>query len=907
MDILSHVLPKGYYPPDIDIPHLPHYEIDEGPYAEYPSRQGFPMHQGNYGLTLQLTDDHTYDEYTRLLQSWLFFGFIRIICVKLEKHFDLSKLVSFPTNSRPSITATHLSPSMWSGEEPREVSSTSSSEKSGVPVERARDDCQALHDIIFLSQHHAALFDFDNPQSAEESNDRALVILSIKYLIYHLVHMVLSKEYVRSLERAGINHSALSTQRLMCGDSEERLQPSAMIMKRYLESNGWCPILADDLLRRRSLAHVYSAAALVRHTDDFAKHDNCAASARCVAYNVNLDGFRAAHVKTDCRCEPLKPDMAQIYHILEQGQIPIAHLTRTGPDNIAIEIAPARPREQYTAISHVWADGLASADYNGLLRCQLDGLFECLWKMHMEWQTTNRSDNSIKKEANRRSRISRSLTHRFSDRRIVIWIDAICVPVLDYGDLAKSGLMKRRAIELMTPTYAGASHVLVLDRRICEIRERKFEKQTHYRYDDEPWNCSSASTYKKVAPSDVTFVLRYSPWMGRCWTLQEGALGRCVMFQCAGWTCPVPRELQGETEPSDIQTLIECLLSRSTSMQADEDQILANLSLLSANELSQYSRNDRVKALIATKAKELPLNLLLRRMEEAPQKPREEWWIPDLDSRASFYSIGKQSEVATLCDKGVIIKTRERSFWTADSGVILPYSVQVSNYEGKVFWVRDGDRLFWIVLDLDIREFADGTPKSKSTTLTLLLPWKGFCLNAHGFVGRGLCLTQTGETQMDISHPGPGERVRAWPTLYNCAFTMGVETSFSAKEFADCPIYHALEIDSGTFLISSDVGSWPRLQIARSGTFITAKEPTHQGIVGCGVVLGALSACLGLVTMISWHAGAPLGIVMLILAAPIGFSLSLLLNWCNNYAQDHRSRKQEYDRWVKSFAIPASD
>ena len=378
------------------------------------------------------------------------------------------------------------------------------------------------------------------------------------------------------------------------------------------------------------------------------------------------------------------------------------------------------------------------------------------------------------------------------------------------------------------------------------------------------------------------------------------------MFQCAGWTCPVPREMQGETEPSDIQSLIEGLLSRSTSMQADEDQILANLSLLSANELSQYSRSDRVKAFIATKAKELPLKLLLRRMEEVPQKPREEWWIPDLDSRASFYSTGKKSEVATLCDKGVIIQTRERSFWTADSCTILPCSVQVPNHEGKVFWIRHGDRLFWIVLDLDVRQFANETQNSKRTALTLLLPWKALCLNAHGFVGRGLCLTETGETLIDVSHTDTRVPVQAQPTLYNCAFTMGTETSFSAKGFADFPMFHALKIDSRTFLISSDVASWPRLQIARSGKFITASEPDHQAMVGLGTLLGALSACIGLVLCV-YGPGPVLGILMLVFAAPIGFSLSGLIVFCFNSAQDALSRKREYVRWVKSFAITGLD
>lgn len=188
------------------------------------------MHHGIDGLELQLTNDHTHEEYTKLLQSWLFFGFLRIICVKFEKAFDLSKLVNFPNNGRPNITATHLAPSMWGGDEPWEVSSMSNSDESGIPVARSRDERQDLHDVSFLTQHHAALFDFDNPQSAEESHDRALVILSVKYLIYHIVHMVLPERFVNPHGRAGINVNGLSVQgkmikeqRLMCGDSQERL------------------------------------------------------------------------------------------------------------------------------------------------------------------------------------------------------------------------------------------------------------------------------------------------------------------------------------------------------------------------------------------------------------------------------------------------------------------------------------------------------------------------------------------------------------------------------------------------------------------------------------------------------------------------------------------------------------
>ena len=310
--------------------------------------------------------------------------------------------------------------------------------------------------------------------------------------------------------------------------------------------------------------------------------------------------------------------------------------------------------------------------------------------------------------------------------------------------------------------------------------------------------------------------------MGRCWTLQEGALGQCVMFQCAGWTCPAPLELEGEIAPHENQPLLEGLLSRSTSMRADEDQILANLSLLSANELCKHTKNDRVKAFIATKAEKLPLSLLLRRMNEAPHKPREEWWLPELDSRASFYSIGKESGVATLCGKGVIIETCETSFWnppedllhtedgrrpTGDEDGILACSIELTDREGRFFWLTHLGRSIWISLDLDIRQFTDGTPKSQGITLTLLLPlkkWMAPCLNSYGLIGRGLCLTRTCEAAIDIYHP---KHRRVWPSLYSCALTMGSRTSISAMEFANKPMTQAHELDTTTFLISSDISS----------------------------------------------------------------------------------------------------
>ena len=407
------------------------------------------------------------------------------------------------------------------------------------------------------------------------------------------------------------------------------------------------------------------------------------------------------------------------------------------------------------------------------------------------------------------------------------------------------------------------------------------------------------------------YTLRYSPWMGRSWTLQEGALAQCVMFQCAGWTCPMPFESEREIASNNTQSVVEGLLSRSTSMQADEDQILANLSGLSANELRQYSRSDRVRAFIATKAEKLPLDLLLRRINKIPQKPREEWWLPDLDSRASFYSVGKESGVATLCERGVIIETCETSFWdpnkgalrtvkglpAADEGGILACSIELIDREGKVFWVTHLGRSFWISLDLDIRQITDGAPKSQGITLTLLLPlkpWKTPCLNSQGFIGRGLCLTRTREAVLHINHP---EHPRVWPSLYNCALTMGLMTSLSAMEFADKPTTQAHELDQMTFLINSDIASWPRLQIVRSGEFVPVNGNDPAFYILYGVFASITSAYVVIWLSLSVNSIGHIPIYTI-------FIMFLTFPWIYVYFRlGARRRMREYKRWVNSFAL----
>ena len=104
-------------------------------------------------------------------------------------------------------------------------------------------------------------------------------------------------------------------------------------------------------------------------------------------------------------------------------------------------------------------------------------------------------------------------------------MDTLCIPVnLESSDL------RMKAINKMDAVYAHAREVLVLDSEI----QRLSIKETH--------------------PCEVLARLAYSSWMGRSWTLQEGAIGRATYFQCADGAMTLQRSRLDFTRQSLLST-----------------------------------------------------------------------------------------------------------------------------------------------------------------------------------------------------------------------------------------------------------------------------------------------------------------------------------------------------------------
>ncbi|KAF2998726.1 hypothetical protein E8E14_000200 [Neopestalotiopsis sp. 37M] len=141
-------------------------------------------------------------------------------------------------------------------------------------------------------------------------------------------------------------------------------------------------------------------------------------------------------------------------------------------------------RTTYTAISHVWIDGLGNRQENGIPECRLRELSTFLSDMQ-----------------------------HGNDASSLFWMDTFCIPAKAIAGSAAFKSLKSKAIQQMDSIYSKAAKVLVLDRELMSTR--------------------SGDTDTCLARVIV------SAWMSRSWTLQEGLLAQECHFRFANETCSI--------------------------------------------------------------------------------------------------------------------------------------------------------------------------------------------------------------------------------------------------------------------------------------------------------------------------------------------------------------------------------
>ena len=237
-------------------------------------------------------------------------------------------------------------------------------------------------------------------------------------------------------------------------------------------------------------------------------HDTCS-SRKCQAYNSEPDSYVTSHTAKGCQCSFITAPAEQVNEIIRLGGVPLISLQKASHGNIEIRVHASKANSIYTAFSHVWSGGLGNVERNSLPLFQLEYLDRCVSKMPRNGERgLNYKQNADSQDLTGKVWISPlgldNLESSKSRDPKLFWMDTLCIPVDP-----KSSDLRTKAINKMDAVYAHAREVLVLESEI----QRLNIKETH--------------------PCELLARLAYSSWMGRSWTLQEGAIGRATYFQCA--------------------------------------------------------------------------------------------------------------------------------------------------------------------------------------------------------------------------------------------------------------------------------------------------------------------------------------------------------------------------------------
>ncbi|TDZ28929.1 hypothetical protein C8035_v003896 [Colletotrichum spinosum] len=457
MDYLPY--PPNTVVPPISVPYLPGYQLDDGDFGTFPER---------HGLTTSDVSKTVNHQHAALVQEWLFFGMI-------------DKLTDEPLPRSSFVRQGMVD------DEPRDI--IDASPVTGLIArlnsQLRRGKCPVPIKELKTRVCYAAVACRNFSRQIHQGDESLLsVYLSVAVLCEFLASYLTLARWADMI-RGGY----LSSYRRLGPDSLQGVFScsgpaiTSMLLKRMI-SNGWCEYQVYNLECYRSYMVTYYLSGITRKERRGISHTRCTRSA-CAAYNT-VGGYTTRHTEEDCCCEFLGVDKNKVVALLEKQEVPLISMTQDAEGNLVMDVIPLVPEQSYTAISHVWIDGLGNDKGNALPHCQLTRLFQKLTTQHRISKP-----NGVEKR-----------TKSSKKQKVVLWMDSLCIPVSQ----EHHGL-RMKAINLMAFIYSAAEATLVLDDELLQFKE------SH-----EPHEALLARCL-------------VSKWNSRCWTLQEGMLSRHCLIQ----------------------------------------------------------------------------------------------------------------------------------------------------------------------------------------------------------------------------------------------------------------------------------------------------------------------------------------------------------------------------------------
>ena len=266
--------------------------------------------------------------------------------------------------------------------------------------------------------------------------------------------------------------------------------------KTHMYRAGWCPSEIEAVAGRFMCLQSLVFLSRTKRQYPYRDHQQCTVN-RCKSYQTDSSSYTPKHRESHCQCDDASFFNIEnaVRNILEKnnGGIPLLKISGEG-STVQLEVFESNANTKYTAISHVWADGLGNPTKNSLPERQLAYLGALTKALHRK---------ALLKEARASSNNSQQIQERVSlggYSEILLWIDTLCCP-------STPSKAKDRAIIRLRETYTKAEYVLALDSRLQLI------------------------SLRETRPVETLLRVFSCGWTFRLWTLQEAILAKRLWFQ----------------------------------------------------------------------------------------------------------------------------------------------------------------------------------------------------------------------------------------------------------------------------------------------------------------------------------------------------------------------------------------
>jgi hypothetical protein len=515
-------------------------------FYDFPRENGFPSIDNANNL-----GGNTVDSLTSFLQSWLFFEL-------------LSAFLERPINQRDFVANGFIEIDQKSVHNHFIVWKAELSKSSYARRRQAQKD---IEELIKIALWKSDIFEEAADRFESRGEDFDNVALSVKLLI-SLLHSISEDTFsaigprlsgpwapwVSTLASRivhwniwpyhwfGLSREFLSDHLAAMGEEDARRhlhsQPNrfrpfpsgssrggcaAERLYRLFVSNGWCPYRALQLCQSYDYLVLNSLASLKRNPASVEDHGQCVKLQRCCAHNLIVDSHKEYPFQHDaeeaCDCEFVQVPREEITEIIQSGGIPLISVSLE--NDLDLQVVQCTPYMTYTAISHVWSDGLGNPQSNALPRCQLLRLRKMISQTYYPEYSPFYDDSTVWSRARsarhwalwRATRSSKPYS-KIEKKRVYFWMDTLCIPVPVKSQPAKENkALKFRAMKHITPIFAGAFSTLVLDKGLQAV---------------------SVPDPSQVSGDEFAAIVFSSKWMQRGWTLEEGSLSSACVFQTMG-------------------------------------------------------------------------------------------------------------------------------------------------------------------------------------------------------------------------------------------------------------------------------------------------------------------------------------------------------------------------------------